>query len=86
MLQFPNRVQVGSSVFYTILRPYQFDGVRGKLALCLNQRRQSEARESRRSEIVYAQKLLAKGKAIKPGLRSFFDAQGRLRPDKVGRR
>jgi transposase len=81
MLEFPNRVPVGSSIFYAVLRPYQIDGVRGKLALCLNQRRQHEARESRRSEIVYAQKLLADGKAIKPGLRSLFDAQKRLRPD-----
>ena len=81
MLEFPNRVPVGSSIFYAVLRPYQIDGVRGKLALCLNQRRQHEARESRRSEVVYAQKLLADGKAIKPGLRSLFDAQKRLRPD-----
>ena len=81
MLAFPNRVQVGSSIFYAVLRPYQIDGVRGKLALCLNQRRQHEARESRRSEVVYAQKLLADGKAIKPGLRSLFDAHKRLRPD-----
>ena len=81
MLEFPNRVPVGSSIFYAVLRPYQIDGVRGKLALCLNQRRQHEARESRRSEVVYAQKLLADGKAIKPDLRSLFDAQKRLRPD-----
>lgn len=83
MLRFPNRVQVGSSVFYAFLRPYSIDDVRGKLALCLNERRQREARESRRSEIVYAQKLLAERKAIKPALRPFFDAQGRLRHDKL---
>lgn len=83
MLEFPNRVQVGSSIFYAVLRPYKIDGVRGKLALCLNQRRQHEARESRRSEIVYAQKLLAEGKAIKPSLRSLFDASNRLRPDQL---
>jgi hypothetical protein len=83
MLQFPNRVQVGSGIFYAVLRPHEIDGVRGKLALCLNERRQGNARESRRSEIVYAQKLLAEGKAIKPGLRPFFDAHGRLRADKL---
>jgi len=81
MLEFPNRVQVGSSIFYAVMRPYQIDGVRGKLVLCLNQRRQTESRESRRSEVVYAEKLLADGQAIKPGLRSFFDAQQRLRHD-----
>jgi transposase len=83
MLRFSNRVRVGSSVFYTLLRPYKMGAVRGRLALCLNERRQRETRESRRDEILYAQKLLAEGKAIKPGLRPFFDTQGRLRQDKL---
>lgn len=83
LMQFSNRVRVGSSVFYTLLRPYRIDGVRGKLALCLNEQRQRDTRESRRDEIVYAQQLLAEGKAIKPGLRRFFDARGRLRQDKL---
>lgn len=83
MLQFSNRVRVGSSVFYTLLRPYKMGEVRGRLALCLNEQRQRETRESRRDEILYAQKLLAEGKAIKPALRPFFDAQGHLRQDKL---
>jgi hypothetical protein len=32
---------------------------------------------------VYAQKLLAEGKAIKPGLQPVFDGQGRLRQDRL---
>jgi transposase len=83
MLPYSNRVRVGSTVFYTIVRPYSIDGVRGRLALCLNDQRQRDTRESRRDEICYAQKLLAQGKAIKPGLRSFFDARGHLRQDKL---
>lgn len=83
LMQFPNRVRVGSTVFYTLLRPYRIDAVRGKLALCLNEQRQRDTRESRRDEILYAQTLLAEGKAIKPGLRPFFDAQGRLHQDKL---
>lgn len=83
MLQFSNRVRVGSSIFYTRLRPYSLDGVRGRLALCLNEQRQRDTRESRRDEILYAQKLLAEGKAIKPGLRPLLDARGRLRLDKL---
>lgn len=80
LMQLSHRVRVGHSVFYTQLRPYEIDGVRGKLALCLNDRRQRETRESRRDEILHAQELLAQGKSIKPGLHSFFDAQGRLLP------
>ena len=83
LLQFPNRVRVGSSVFYTLLRPFRIDRIRGNLALCFNEQRQRDTRESRRDEIVYAQKLLAEGKAIKPGLQPFFDGQGRLRQDKL---
>ena len=80
LMQLPCRQRVGSTVFYTCLRPYQLDGVRGRLALCLNERHQRDARESRRDEILYAQGLLAQGKSIKPGLERFFDAQGQLRP------
>jgi transposase len=83
LLPFRNRVRVASSVFYTLLRPFRMDGVRGKLALCFNERRQHATRESRRDEIVYAQKLLAQGKAIKPGLRPYFDTRGHLRQDKL---
>jgi transposase len=50
------------------------------LALCLNERHQRDARESRRDEILYAQSLLTQGKSIKPGLERFFDARGQLRP------
>lgn len=79
LLQLPNRQRVGHTVFYTCLRPYQLDGVRGRLVLCFNERLQRDLRESRRDEILYAQKLLAQNKSIKPGLERFFDAQGRLR-------
>jgi transposase len=78
MMKLPHRHRVGQTVFYARFQPYQIDGVRGRLALCLNERQQRDARESRRDEIVYAEKLLAQGKSIKPGLERFFDAQGRL--------
>ena len=52
--------------------------MRGKLALCLNERQQRDARESRRDEITLARKLLAQGKSIKPGLERFFDSRANL--------
>ena len=79
LLQLPYRQRVGQTVFYARRRPYQLDGVRGQLALCLNERLQRDLRESRRDEILYAQKLLAQGQAIKPGLERFFDSRGHLR-------
>jgi transposase len=69
---------VGQTIFYTLSRPYQVDSVRGKLALCLNERLQRDARESRRDEVLGAQALLAQGQRIKPGLERFFDARGQL--------
>jgi transposase len=78
LLQLSHRHRVGQTVFYTCVRPYALDGVRGKLALCLNERLQRDARESRRDEVLNAEKLLAQGKSIKPGLERFFDRKGRL--------
>ena len=78
LMQLSQRQRVGQTVFYTCLRPYQVDGVRGHLALCLNERLQRDARESRRDEILRAEKLVAQGKSIKPGLERFFDRRGRL--------
>jgi transposase len=78
LMQLPSRHRVGHTVFYTCLRPYRLDGVRGKLALCLNERHQRDARESRRDEVLRAEKLLAQGKSIKPGLERFFDRRGHL--------
>lgn len=78
LMQLAHRQRVGHTVFYTCLRPYQLDGVRGKLALCLNERQQRDARESRRDEILLAQKLLVQGHSIKPGLERFFDSRANL--------
>ncbi len=83
LMQLPYRHRVGQTVFYTCLRPYQLDGVRGQLALCFNERLQRDARESRRDEILYAQKLLAQNKSIKPGLDRLFDGRGRLLSGKL---
>jgi hypothetical protein len=78
LMQLSQRHRVGQTVFYTKLQPYQVDGVRGRLALCLNERLQRDARESRRDEILYAQQMLNQGKSIKPGMERFFDGHGNL--------
>ena len=78
LMQLSQRQRVGQTVFYACLQPYQVDGVRGNLALCLNEHLQRDARESRRDEILHAEKLLAQGKSIKPGLERFFNPRGQL--------
>jgi transposase len=79
-MQLSHRQRVGQTIFYTRLRPYQVDGVRGTLALCLNERLQRDLRESRRDEILQAQSWLARGQRIKSGLERFFDRRGQLLP------
>lgn len=83
LTQLSHRHRVGQTVFYTCLRPYHLDGVSGKLALCFNERAQREVRESRRDEVLYAQKLLAQHKTIKPGLERFFDPRRHLLSPKL---
>jgi transposase len=48
----------------------------------LNERQQRDLRESRRDDLLCAQKLLGEGKSIKAGLERFF-ARGRLQPAKL---
>jgi transposase len=79
LLHLSNRQCMGRTVFYTLVRPYRLDQVKGHLALCLNERLQLDLRESRRDEVLYARELLRQGKAIKAGLECYFDARGRLR-------
>lgn len=81
LVQLENRHRVGQSVFYAQSKSYQMDGVRGDLALCLNEQTQRNSRESRFDELVAAEKLLAQGKTIKPGLERFFDRRGKLQRD-----
>ena len=83
LMQLPHRQRVGQTIFYTCLRPYQINGVRGRLALCFNERLQRDLRESRRDEVLYAQARVAQGQTLKPGLERFFDAQGHLRPSEL---
>ena len=81
LVQLDHRHRVGRSVFYALSKSYSMDGVRGDLALCLNEQMQRLSRESRYDELVAAEKLLAQGKTIKPGLERFFDRRGHLQRD-----
>jgi transposase len=83
LMKLSQRQRVGQTVFYTCVRPYRVDEVKGKLALCLNERLQRDARESRRDEILNAEKSLAQGKSVKPGLERFFNPKGQLLTDKL---
>ena len=77
-LEFKNRVKLKSTTFYVKSMRHEIDGIEGKLAFCFNEHLKKEIKESRYEEIVYAQSLFAKNKAIKPDLQKFFGKDGRL--------
>lgn len=82
-LEYKNRVKLNRTVFYVVSVPHIFEGIKGKLTFCLNERLGRNIKESRFDEIDHAQKLLAEGKTVKPGLEQFFSKDGRLLKHRV---
>jgi hypothetical protein len=68
-----NRVRLKSSTFYVRKMKYQSEGVRGVIAICLNERERLATRERRYDELDRALTLLGKKKPIKEGLRKYLD-------------
>jgi transposase len=83
MLHLSNRHRVGPNVFYATVHPHVIDGVKGRLALCLNQERQSLQREWRYDQLQKASADLAQGVPVPSDWAEFFDKKGRLRQDRV---
>ena len=74
-----NRVLVNKNVFYIKSLNYVVGGVKGKLAICYNERRRINIKESRYDEITTAQSLIFQGKSIKKGLEKYLTSSGRIR-------
>jgi transposase len=77
-LNYKNRVRLNKTIFYIQAQRHELAGIKGKLVFCFNERIRRDVRESRYDEISNAQKLLAQGKSIKPGLERFFNKSGNL--------
>jgi transposase len=82
-LDIKHRVKLGGSVFYVLTRPYAVGKVRGALALCFNERKKNDLKESRYDEIEEAQDRLAEGKVIKEGLEELFSKSGQVIPSRL---
>jgi transposase len=72
-----NRVKLNESVFYVITVPHKIGEICGTLAICFNEQKRKDLKESRYDEIVNAQGLLQKRKRIKEEL-EVFSKQGIL--------
>jgi len=83
IVQFKNRVSLNDSVFYAHVVPYSIDGVKGRLAFCINDRRRFESKEARYRLITEAQKLKRNGKPIKDSITRFIGKDGRVLTQRV---
>ena len=79
MDQFSNMVQINGNVIYVKGIPHKFGSIKGKLAICYNETKRIEIKESRRNKIVEAQKLINENKEILIGLDKYLTSTGRLR-------
>ena len=80
IVQFKNRVALGDSVFYVHVVPHTIDGVKGRLAFCINDRRRFESKEARYRAIAEAQRLQRDGKSkdIRASIKKFIGKDGRI--------
>ena len=78
IVQLKNRTPLNDTVFYVHVVPYSIDGVKGRLALCINDRRRFEAKEARYREVTEAQKRRRSRKPIKDSIKRFLGKDGRV--------
>jgi transposase len=83
IVQFKNRVTLNDSVFYVQIVPYSIEGVKGRLAFCINDRRRFESKEARYRMIAEAQKLRRDGKPVKDTMERFIGKDGRILSQRV---
>jgi len=82
-LDLKHRVRLGGSVFYVMTKPYAVGKVHGTLAICFNERKKNDLKESRYDEIEQATKQLVQKKSIKAGLEGLFSKSGQLIPARL---
>lgn len=78
LVHYGNRVRLKNSVFYVHTVSYSICSIRGKLAVCFNDKQKQILKESRYDELAHAESMLRAGKRIKPGLEKYFDREGKL--------
>jgi transposase len=66
------RVRLRSATFYVKKQRYEVEGIKGYIAVCVNEKQRQAIRERRYDEVDQALKLLKDNKAIKAGLRKYI--------------
>ena len=78
-----NRITINKNVIYVKIIEHQIGKIKGKLAICYNDRKRLEIRESRYDEITNAQESIKKNKSIKRGLEKYLTPKGRIRKNEI---
>ena len=71
-----HRVRLKNATFYVKKKRYVAEGVRGYIALCLNEKERQATHERRYDEIDHALRRLKERKPIKEGLRKYLHGRG----------
>ncbi len=82
-IKIENRVKLGKTIFYVTTKPYSIGEVKGKIIICFNEQKRTNAKESLYDEIHEAENLLVEGKGIKESLNKYFDKNNKLISDKI---
>ncbi|MBN1290663.1 MAG: transposase, partial [Candidatus Latescibacteria bacterium] len=67
-----HRVRLRNATFYVKKQRYEVEGLKGYIAICVNEQQRQEIRERRYDEVDQALQLLKEKKAIKAGLRKYI--------------
>lgn len=78
-----NRVRLNKTTFHVIQKIYKIGSIKGTLAICFNDQKKLDLRDSLYDEIKNAQLLLSQGKKIKSGLEKFFSKSGKILTEKI---
>ena len=77
-LQLKNRVKLNKSIFYVVTRPHVIGNIHGTLAICFNEQKRYDLKESRYDELTQAQILLSQDKQIKSEIEKYFLPNGKI--------
>jgi transposase len=78
-----NRVRLNKTTFHVVQKGYKIGSIKGTLAICFNDKKKLDLRDSLYDEVTNAQLLLSQGKKIKSGLEKFFSKSGKLLTEKI---
>lgn len=78
LINLNNRTVLNDSIFYSKKYDYNFEGVRGYILVCLNEKKSREIRERRFEKVLEAQVLFKKGKDIDTIYKKYFSKKGEI--------